>query len=303
MAWRTAAAETALQVRFWGVRGSMCTSGPEFVEFGGHTPCVEVRCGERLFIIDAGSGLMALGHALGDALPKEIDLLLSHVHLDHVMGLPFFKPAVLAKDRVVRTHCGHLGGASAADALDRLYAPPLFPIGLDQLPARIEHHGFRAGETLTFADGVRVDTHPLNHPGGATGFRFHHGGRSLCYISDIEHSDPWPDPGLTAFVRGADLMIYDGMFAESEYPECRGWGHSTWHKGVDLCRAADVKALAIFHLYPGHTDAMLRGMEAEMQTLMPTAFVARERQALALEAGDCPPAAAVWDGAVKVPAA
>ena len=78
-------------------------------------------------------------------------------------------------------------------------------------------------------------------------------GRSICYISDIEHSDPWPDPGLVDFVRDADLMIYDGMFSDAEYTRCQGWGHSTWHKGVELAKAADVEALAIFHIYPATT--------------------------------------------------
>jgi phosphoribosyl 1,2-cyclic phosphodiesterase len=254
------------------------------VEFGSHTPCIEVRCGERLFIVDAGTGLAALGAHLGNAAPETVDILFSHLHLDHISGLPFFKPALLSNDRVIRTFCGNLGGDSAQSSLDRLYAPPLFPICLDQLPAHFEHHGFKAGDTLSFADGTKIATHPLNHPGGSTGYRFTHGGRKVCYISDIEHTDPWPDPALVDFVRDADLMIYDGMFSDAEYTRCQGWGHSTWHKGVELAKAASVKALAIFHIYPGHDDAFLSIAEAEMKTLMPTAFVARERQVINLPA-------------------
>jgi phosphoribosyl 1,2-cyclic phosphodiesterase len=297
-----AGSSDALQVRFWGTRGSNCASGPQFVEFGGHTACVEIRCGERLFIVDAGTGLSALGADLGTDVPAEIDILLSHLHLDHVGGLPFFKPAVLGSNRAIRTHCGNLGGASAKQSLDRLFAPPIFPIVLDQLPARFEHRGFKSGETLRFADGATVDTHPLNHPGGATGFRFEHRGRRVCYISDIEHSDPWPEPGLAAFVDCADLVIYDGMFSETEYVGCRGWGHSTWQKGVELCKVAHVKSLAIFHLYPGHDDAYLKAVEVEMQRVMPTAFVARERQAVTFApVADREMVAAAAD-AVKVPA-
>jgi phosphoribosyl 1,2-cyclic phosphodiesterase len=270
-----------LQIRFWGVRGSTCASGPQFAEFGSHTPCVEIRCGERLFIVDAGTGLAALGSHLGNNAPDTVDILFSHLHLDHISGLPFFKPALLSNDRVIRTFCGNLDGQSAEEALKRLYSPPLFPICLDELPAHFEHHGFRGGDTLSFADGTKVETHLLNHPGGATGYRFTHGGRIVCYISDIEHSDPWPDPALAAFVRDADLMIYDGMFSDAEYTRCQGWGHSTWHKGVELARAANVKALAIFHIFPGHDDGFLSTAEAEMKTLMPTAFVARERQTIA----------------------
>ncbi|MBV9076859.1 MAG: MBL fold metallo-hydrolase [Methylobacteriaceae bacterium] len=272
----------ALAVTFWGVRGSIPTAGGKFEGFGGNTPCVEVRCGDRLFVVDAGSGLVMLGAALAGGAPPEIDILLSHLHLDHVTGLPFFKPALMA-DRLVRIHCGNLMGDSAEAALDRLFSPPLFPISLAQLPGRVEHLGFKAGDTVEFEDGRVVRTIPLNHPGGATGYRFDHRGRSVCYISDIEHTDPWPPPDLTEFVRGADLVIYDGMFSETEYLRCQGWGHSTWQKGVALCEAAGVDGLAVFHLHPAHDDAYLDEVEREVAATMPGAFLAREGRRIVFE--------------------
>lgn len=302
MAWRSAPSDDALQVRFWGVRGSMSASGPEYAEFGGHTACVEIRCGRRLFVVDAGSGLSALGHHLGASAPEQVDLLLSHLHLDHLMGLPFFKPAVLCEERAIRTFCGNLGGASAAEVCDRLFSSPLFPVTMEDLPSRFEHHGFRAGDALTFPDGIRVETHPLNHPGGATAYRFRHAGNSVCYLSDLEHTDPWPDPDLTTFVSGADLVIYDGMFVDAEFPCRAGWGHSTWTKGVELCGAAGAKALAIVHHCPGRGDTALRQIEAELRAVMPTAFLARERQALAFHAADTGAAVAAGGNAAKVPA-
>jgi phosphoribosyl 1,2-cyclic phosphodiesterase len=187
-------------------------SGPGFTEFGGRTACVEIRCGSRLAIVDAGTGLAALGEEMGGDAPAEIDILLSHLHLDHVNGLPFFKPVLFGK-RLLRTYCGNLDGESAREVLGRLYSPPLFPVGLEQLPSRFEHIGFTAGETLRLGDGLLVKTHPLHHPGGATGYRFDHRGRSVCYISDIEHTAPWPPADLVRFVEGTDLLIYDGMFS------------------------------------------------------------------------------------------
>ena len=234
--------------------------------------------------MDAGTGLHALGSFHGQDLPKDVDLLFSHLHLDHTTGLVFFKPAVYDTERTNRTWCGNLGGESAQAALNRLYSPPLFPITLDVLPVRFEHRGFRAGERLTFADGAVVDTIPLNHPQGSVGYRFRYGGRTACYISDLEHSEVWPDPALTEFCRDADLVIYDGMFTEGEYPRCKGWGHSTWEKGVELCKAAGAKELAIVHLHPGHDDAMLREIEAKMQAAMPRSFFAREGQSVLLPA-------------------
>jgi len=276
-----------LVLRFWGVRGSTPVSGPEFTEFGGNTPCMEIRCGERLFVLDAGSGLGAFGRENREGLPQEIDLLFSHLHLDHTAGLPFFKPAVFDAERTIHTWCGNLDGRCAAEALDRLFSPPLFPVTLDILPCTLKHHGFRAGTPLTFGDGLVVETILLNHPQGSVGYRFDHAGKRLCIISDIEHGDPWPDPALLDFVRDADLLVYDGMFTQSEYPRCCGWGHSTWQKGVELAQAAGVRALAIIHLHPGHPDAQLRQVEAEMQAVMPSAFIARERQSIDVGAPAC----------------
>lgn len=272
----------ALRVTFWGVRGSTSCCGPDYLEFGGHTPCVEIRLGDRLFVVDAGSGLAAFGVALGAQAPERIDILLSHLHLDHVGGLPFFKPALLP-DRQVRIHCGNLGGGDARESLDRLFSPPLFPVKLDQLPAQVEHVGFEAGATLSFEDGAQVRTCPLKHPSGATGYRFSHRGRSVCYVSDVEHEDPWPPPHLRDFVAGADLVIYDAMFSENEYGNCRGWGHSTWQAGVALCRAAGAKAMAVFHLHPLHADAHMRAVEEEVRREMPSAFVARQGLTLSYE--------------------
>jgi phosphoribosyl 1,2-cyclic phosphodiesterase len=279
MLWRPPSGQDALEVRFWGVRGSVAVSGQRFAEFGGNTACVEIRCGSRLVIVDAGTGLAAFGDELAEGAPSEIDILLSHLHLDHVSGLPFFRPALFGR-RLVRTYCGNLNGASARESLDRLYAPPLFPVSLDELPSRFEHFGFTAGETLEIAGGLAVKTHPLHHPGGATGFRFDHRGRSVCYISDIEHTFPWPPADLVRFIEGADLVIYDGMFSEAEYCTCVGWGHSTWQKGIVLAKAADAKALAIYHLHPSHDDEHLGEVEAAAKAEMPEAFVARDGQAL-----------------------
>ena len=268
-----------LYVRFWGVRGSIPAPGGRFEEFGGNTPCVEVRCGDRLFVVDGGSGIAPLGHVLAQEKPRSIDVVLSHLHLDHVSGLPFFKPA-LSPECSIHLHCGNLRGESAEEALARLFSPPLFPISLNQLPGKFEHHGFKAGDDLVLDDGARVRTLPLNHPGGATGYRFDFDGHAICYISDIEHTAPWPPPDLKAFVEGSDLIIYDGMFSETEYLCCQGWGHSTWQKGVALAQAAGVPNLAVFHLHPMHDDRHLETVEAEIKAAMPGAFLAREGMVL-----------------------
>lgn len=268
-----------LRVTFWGVRGSIPTAGAEFARYGGNTACVEVRLGDRLFVIDAGSGIARLGKALLDDGTPHVDLLLSHLHLDHVVGLPFFKPA-LTPGRSVTIHCGNREGETAEAGLARLFSPPIFPVTLDQLPADVRHVGFRAGETLSFADGTRVDTHPLNHPQGATGYRFSHAGRTLCYLSDLEHDPAGPDPALVAFVRGADAVIYDAMFSEAEYCRCVGWGHSTWEAGTALADAAGIGQLILFHHDPRHDDAAMDAFAEAAVAARPGTVAAREGQTL-----------------------
>lgn len=277
-----------ISVRFWGVRGSFTVADPRAKRYGGNTACVEVRLGDDLFVIDAGSGIIGLGQALAQEQHRSVELLMSHLHHDHISGLAFFEP-LFHEGTTVRIHCGHLGGKSARAALDRMFDQPLFPLKLSDLPGAIDHVGFKAGQTLRFASGIEVRTCPLEHPGGATGYRFDHAGRSLCYISDVEHSGEGPDPTLTAFIAGADLVIYDTTYTQEEYEGHVGWGHSTWQSGVALCRAAGAKALAAFHHHPFRDDAQLDAIEAELSEALPGSFVAREVQTLTLATpGDYP---------------
>ena len=280
----------ALELRFWGTRGSLPRCGPEYQRYGGNTTCVEVRVGGRLFLIDAGSGIADSGKALMTDAPQGFDILLSHLHHDHVSGLPFFTPALKTSSEV-RLHCGNLDGESPQAALDRMFSPPLFPVSLSVLPGRFSYHGFRAGSDLDFGDGVVVRTCPLDHPGGATAFRFDHLGRSLCYISDVEHRPGIIDDTLVSFCEGVDLVVYDTMFNESEFMACRGWGHSTWGAGVALCRAAGAKRLGATHHHMRHTDDMLDGIAAQVEAAFPGSFVAKEGQVIALEARVLEPAA------------
>lgn len=275
-----ASATGTLTVRFWGTRGSFPATGPKTVRYGGNTPCVEIRLGDRLFFVDAGSGFIRAGESILADPPAQVDVLFSHLHHDHIAGFPFFMPALTGRS-TVRTFCGNLGGESAAAALGTMFSPPLFPVSLDVLPTRFDHVGFKAGETLAFGD-LAVATCPLFHPGGATGYRFDYGGRRVCYISDVEHTDPWPASHLVRFCRKADLIIFDCMYTAKEYGACRGWGHSTWLAGVGLCRASGAKALAAFHHNPVHTDADLDAMQAELHAAAPGSFVARDGQTVTL---------------------
>jgi phosphoribosyl 1,2-cyclic phosphodiesterase len=262
-------------VRFWGVRGSIACSGPRTARYGGNTSSLEVRCGERLLLFDAGTGIRYLGNALGNAA-LDVDLFLTHTHFDHVCGLPFFRPFFQPRNRF-RVWAGHLGGGmTLRRVLDEFMVAPLFPVPPQVFRAAMEYRDFAAGDALAVSPGIGIHTISLNHPDGATGYRIEFGGKSLCYLTDTEHVPGAPDRKLVEFMRRADLVVYDSMYTDDEYPRYAGWGHSTWQEGVRLCRAAEVKRLAIFHHDPEHDDDMLDAVGAELEKLMPGSVVARE---------------------------
>jgi len=274
---RTAPASDKVTVRFWGVRGSIACSGPDTAKYGGNTSCIEVRCGDRLFILDAGSGLRYLGEALkGKGKPVEADLLLSHTHMDHVCGLPFFGP-FHCPDTHVRIWSGHLeNGWTTSQAVDELMAEPLFPVSKDIFKGHVEFVDFEAGDTLTPAGGVNIRTAPLNHTNGATGYRIECGGKAVCYVTDTEHTPGKPDETILELIDGADIFIYDSSYTDDEFPQFVGYGHSTWQEGARLARAAGVKQFIAFHHDPMHNDAMMDKISRELKKMLPSALVARE---------------------------
>jgi len=267
---------TALSVTFWGVRGSVPTASAEYMEFGGNTPCVEIRAGKQVFVLDAGTGAVALGRKLQEEGVKDIILLFSHLHHDHTAGLPFFAP-IHDKSVSITMYCGNLGGESAQKHLDQVFGPPFFPIVFSRFAAKIRSEGFLAGETFTFGD-VTVTTQPLNHPGGSTGYRFERAGKSVSYVTDVEHVEDAPDPDVRRFVRNSDLLIYDTMLTEDELVSCRGWGHSTWKAGVKLAQSAKVGQLAAFHHNPQFNDRRLAKLDGKIRSKMAEAFFVKEGQ-------------------------
>lgn len=272
-----------LTVRFWGVRGSIACPGADWVRYGGNTACVELRCGNCLLIFDAGTGLRPLGQALLAESPTvTAELFLSHTHLDHIYGLPFFAPCFGAGNRL-RFWAGHLTPPQRlSDALHAVMAPPLFPDVRSKFGAEIDFVDFRAGETLAPHSDVRVRTSPLAHPGGATGYRVEWAGKSVAYVTDIEHRPPAPDPAVLALVERADIMIYDADYTEEEFRERQGWGHSTWQEAVRIGDQAAVKTVVLFHHDASHTDTVLDDIAEAARRARPGTLVAREGLTLTL---------------------
>jgi len=267
-------------VRFWGVRGSLPCPGNTTARYGGNTACVEVRCGDRLLVLDAGTGLRLLGNSLAATEGVQADIYLTHCHSDHVAGLPFFAPAYRPSSEL-RVWAGNLlPERTLAQVARTVMAEPLFPGAAGMFKADITFHDFRAGQTLHPQTDITVRTAPLNHPGRATGYRVEFGGRSVAYITDTEHRPGEPDQHVLALAEGADLMIYDGNFTDEEFVTRAGWGHSTWQEGVRILAASGARRLAIFHHDPDHDDEFLDGVKAHAAALHPGAFVAAEGMTL-----------------------
>jgi phosphoribosyl 1,2-cyclic phosphodiesterase len=264
-----------LRVKLWGVRGSIPSPGPLTIGYGGNTACVEIGGAGKVVIVDAGTGIRALGDSLMQRGIHDIDLLFSHCHFDHIEGLPFFGPLYRTGSRITMWS-GHLNRAGATSAMvSGLIASPYFPVGPAAFRADITYRDFTNGSLLELAPGLTAKTITLKHPGGATGYRLTFNGSSVCYISDVEHEGT-PNGELVEFVRGTELMIYDAMYKGSEYERYRGFGHSTWEEAIRLADAAAVGHLVLFHHFPGRSDQDLDAIEQEAARARPATVMARE---------------------------
>ena len=265
----------SLHVRFWGVRGSIPTPGAEQVEIGGNTPCIEVAVdNQRPVVLDAGTGLRPLGLDLvrrNGRRGGEAFVLLSHLHWDHIQGIPFFAPmyepdwaiafhAVLPEDelsRVVRTQTSQPYFSAESAIRAKLSCEQICLDGME-------------------AGGMTIRPFPLNHPGGTVGFRIEANGHSIVYASDHEHGDASIDQGLRDEARRADLLIWDSQYTPDDYDSHKGWGHTTWLEGTRVAADAGVKQLILFHHDPQRSDEEVKRIEEDARREFENTLAARE---------------------------
>ena len=246
-----------MKVTFWGTRGSLAAAGPETVRYGGNTSCVEVR-GEdgTLLVLDAGTGIRRLGAAVGEV--RCVDVLLTHLHMDHLQGLGFFAPIYQPGLEV------HIWGPPSATLnlqarLARYLSPPLFPVRLRELPCRLTLHDVPLGRFRI--GGLEVQADLVCHPGPTVGYRIMEGEFSVAYLPDHEPALGAPrfpqEPEWTSgysLAAGADLLIHDTQYADDQYPVFVGWGHSAFSHALAFAQLTGVKRLVSFHHNPGHSD-------------------------------------------------
>ena len=248
-----------MNVRVWGCRGSVAAPGPETMRYGGNTSCVEVRTSDGAsLVLDAGTGMRPLGTALATEGVREVHVLLSHLHLDHLQGLGFFRPLF---DPDVHVHIWGPPSPvqSLADRIALYLSPPLFPVRLSDIPATLTFHD--APETEIAIGSARVLAAAVTHQGPTVGYRITDGGGSLCYLPDHEPSlgvrladldSDWIS-GFSLAHR-VDLLLHDAQYGDGEYPDHVGWGHSCIEHVVEFARKADVGRLVLFHHDPYHDD-------------------------------------------------
>ena len=255
-----------MKATLWGTRGSVAAAGPDTVGYGGDTSCVQIEGPNgEVILLDAGSGIRPVGDAVRGA--ARIDVLLTHLHMDHIQGLGFFAPLF---DPAVETHIWGPPSATLdlAERLSRYLSPPLFPVHLRELPNAVLHDVSRGRFRI---GSVTVDTDLVCHPGTTLGFRLEAGESSLAYLPDHEPAlgvVDFPDlPEWTSghsIMAGVDLLIHDAQYTDAEYSARVGWGHSTLGHVVALAGRAQVGTLVTFHHDPSHTDAMLDDMNGEI---------------------------------------
>ena len=257
--------------RVWGSRGSIAAPGPETIRTGGNTSCIEVRIDdERVVILDAGTGVRRLGIELMNDPPARIDVLLTHLHVDHLEGLGTFAPIW---SEAVDLHIW--GPRSPLTSLDRrvatYFSPPLFPVHLNDVPSRLTFHDAEGAWQLGDAS---ISAEPILHPGPTVGYRLEEHGRVLAYLTDHEpalgadlaHVAPEWISGH-ALALGADVLVHDCQYTESEYQDHVGWGHSSTAHVATFAEKAKVDRLMLFHHDPLHSDDDLDAMADRVREL------------------------------------
>jgi phosphoribosyl 1,2-cyclic phosphodiesterase len=274
-----------MEIRFWGTRGSIPAPGPETLEFGGNTTCLEVILSSgRRVVIDGGTGFRLLGEKLMEEKAScNFYLLLTHGHWDHLLGIPFFDPIYRETTEILVD-----GWPPAFQAMTRVFDSHLgdgfFPVSFEHLKARIDYINRLAHGPLDLG-GVVIDAITLNHPQGGLGYRFKEKDFTMVFLTDNEllANRGSRIPEFVKFVQGCDLLIHDAQYLPGQLPERKGWGHSSYEEVVRLAQKAKVRNLILTHHDPSRSDIEVREIvESARRMVEPNALpefidAARER--------------------------
>ncbi len=284
-----------MKVTFWGVRGSIPTPGSGTVRYGGHTTCVCIESdGATPLVFDLGTGARALGRKLVMDRVSEVDVLLSHTHIDHIYALPYFDP-VFSPNIAVRIGVPSTSDTDARNRIGKYVDGFLHPLRLEELADSLAFYAVRAGRSLSMGP-YSVETMGLIHPGGTIGYRVSRGEQTVCFITDtgplarlgqgVMAGEPpaGKEKEFLHLIRSADLLIMDATFTEEEYLEKMTWGHNYPEYIVTMAKTADVKKVALFHHSPDSTDDDLDALAAHWSNHTgPVVVVSKEGMVVDLE--------------------
>ncbi len=269
-----------MDVRFWGVRGSVASSGSSVARIGGNTSCLEVESQGHRLILDAGTGLRGLGERLMRHPPVKATMLFSHLHWDHVQGFPFFAPAWVPSTELVLYGPGVDGEQQLQSVLKRQMEPPNFPVPLSAMRAKFDFRSARPNQVIEVGP-FRITPMELPHPQGCLGYHLEAEGKRFAYCTDVELTLESLRAELGEVLEGVDGLVLDAQYTPAEYdgsvgPPKKGWGHSTMIEAARIAKATDAQRLFLFHHDPSRCDDQVEAMAEEARQVFPMAEPARE---------------------------
>jgi phosphoribosyl 1,2-cyclic phosphodiesterase len=260
-----------MRARVWGCRGSVAAPGPDTVRYGGNTSCVEVQLASgHTIVLDAGTGMRPLGVSMQDDMPVGLHVMLTHLHMDHLQGLGFFRP-LFVPDMEIDVWGPASPVQHLAERIAMYLSPPLFPVSLDDLRSKLTFHDAPEGAITIGSATVRAAK--VTHQGPTLGYRIEEAGRVLVYVPDHEpapgsslHDVPADWMSGNDIAHGADVLFHDAQYRDHEYGSHVGWGHSSIAQAMDFANKADVARVVLFHHDPYHTDDDLEELLKEART-------------------------------------
>lgn len=262
------------EICVWGVRGSFPATKKCFAEYGGNTSCISVKYNGNIICLDAGSGLTELIENTKDV--RRLDILMSHLHIDHIMGL-FYLSAFTGEE--IHLYGASYEGQSFEEHVMKIAGSPYWPLDFKDLSAKVYIHEITAGSEFEIPCGATVCTMNGNHPNGSLLYKLRIGSASLTYALDCEMNDEVLKQ-LSEFAKNTDLLIWDANFTDEDKQP--GWGHSTWSEGLALADSAGVKSIMMTHYSRDYEDEFLMGQEEICKQKNPASIFAREGMVIKL---------------------